>query len=139
MAKKAAQKQDASAPVQEVIPDWPNVRGGEIPQTSLEEKSLDVTSVADLQKKVNDIKVIGNGDLVSLLCKASSADQGWMKSAKAMYIKGVGCVVQFTAQQKNIDGTYTMTDTSCFVPGVKPIDDPDFPGGRKLVIIGYTG
>jgi len=104
-----------------------------------EEKNLDITSVEDAKKKINDIKVVGNGDTVALLCKASSESQGWMKSAKALYIKGAGCVVQFTAQQKNIDGTYTMTDTSCFVPGVKPIDDPDFPGGRKLVPISYAG
>ncbi len=106
-------------------------------KAELSEKSLDVTSVEDAKKKISDIKVVGDGNLVSLLCKASSEEQGWMKSAKALYVKGVGCVVQFTAQQRNIDGTYTMTDTACFVPGVKPMDDVN--GGQKLVPMNYAG
>ena len=41
-----------------------------------QEKSLDVTSVKDAQNKVNDIEVVGNGDMFQLLCKASSKEQG---------------------------------------------------------------
>jgi hypothetical protein len=91
------------------------------------EKSLDVTSVADAQQgKVSDIKVVGNGDTFQLLCKASSKDQGWMKSAKAAEIKGVGCIVQVTTQQ----GT-NVAEALTFVPGVRIEDDEN--GGRKLV------
>lgn len=90
------------------------------------EKSLDVTSVADAQSgKVSDIKVVGNGDTFQLLCKASSKEQGWMKSAKAMETPS-GCVVQVTTQQGN-----NIAEALTFVPGVKIVDDVN--GGRKLV------
>jgi hypothetical protein len=91
------------------------------------EKSLDVISVADAQQgKVSDIKVVGNGDTFRLLCKASSKDQGWMKSAKAAEIEGVGCIVQVTTQQGE-----NVAEALTFVPGVKIADDEN--GGRKLV------
>lgn len=90
------------------------------------DKALDVTSVADAaQGKVSDIKVVGNGDTFRLLCKASSKDQGWMKSCKAMEVPG-GCVVQVTTQQGD-----NVAEALTFVPGVK-IED-DINGGRKLV------
>ena len=95
-------------------------------QTTME-KSLDVISVADAQQgKVSDIKVVGNGDTFRLLCKASSKDQGWMKSAKAAEIEGVGCIVQVTTQQGE-----NVAEALTFVPGVKIADDEN--GGRKLV------
>lgn len=90
------------------------------------DKALDVTSVADAtQGKVSDIKVVGNGDTFRLLCKASSKEQGWMKSCKAMEVSG-GCVVQVTTQQGD-----NVAEALTFVPGVK-IED-DINGGRKLV------
>jgi hypothetical protein len=82
------------------------------------------------QTKVSDIKVVGNGDMFQLLCKASSKDQGWMKSTKAMYIEGVGCVVQSSTQQGD-----NVAEALTFVPGVKIVDDIN--GGRKLVPYNY--
>ena len=93
-----------------------------------EPKALDVQSVADAQAKVSDIKVVGNGDTFALLCKASSKSQGWMKSAKAMEIPDVGCVVQVTTQQGG-----NVAEALTFVPGVKI--EPDENGGRKLAAI----
>jgi hypothetical protein len=90
------------------------------------EKSLDVVNIADAQIKVSDIKVVGNGDAFQLLCKASSKDQGWMKSTKAMYIENIGCVVQSSTQQGD-----NVAESLTFVPGVKVVDDVN--GGRKLV------
>lgn len=81
------------------------------------EKDLTVTSIADAGEKVNDIVVFGNGDLFSLLSKASSKEQGWMKSSKAMQTPN-GCVVQVTTQQKNLDGSYAVAEALTFVPGV---------------------
>ncbi len=90
------------------------------------EKALDVTSVADATAgKVSDIKVVGNGDTFALLCKASSKEQGWMKSAKAMQVPG-GCVVQVTTQQGS-----NVAEALCFVPGV--IIAADINNGRKLI------
>jgi hypothetical protein len=90
-----------------------------------EPKALDVQSVTDAAAKVSDIKVVGNGDMFALLCKASSASQGWMKSTKAMQTPH-GCVVQVTTQQGD-----HPAEALTFVPGVQIADDEN--GGRKLV------
>lgn len=92
------------------------------------DKSLDVVDINDAQTKVSDIKVVGNGDMFQLLCKASSQSQGWMKSTKAMYIEGVGCVVQVSTQQGD-----NVAEAITFVSGVKVVDDVN--GGRKLIPI----
>lgn len=97
------------------------------------EKTLGNTDVNGARKNVKDIVIFGNGDTFRLLCKASSQEEGWMKSTKAMETPS-GCVVQVTTQQRNIDLTYSIAEAVTFVPGVKIADDPEF-GGRKLVAI----
>lgn len=47
-----------------------------------------------------------------------------------MQIDGVGCLVQVTTQQKNIDLTYSLAEALTMVHGVKIVDDRN--GGRKL-------
>jgi hypothetical protein len=91
------------------------------------EKTLGNTDVNGARQNVKDIVGFGNGDTFQLLCKASSQNEGWMKSTKAMEIPGVGCVVQVTTQQRNIDLTYSIAEAVTFVPGVKIAD------GRRLV------
>lgn len=95
-------------------------------------KTLHNSTVSGARQNVKDIRVVGNGDMFRLLCKASSEDEGWMKSTKAMAVVG-GCVVQVTTQQRNIDGTYSVAEALTYVPGVKIADD--ICGGRKLVPI----
>jgi hypothetical protein len=46
------------------------------------EKTLYNSDVSSAQKNVPDIKVVGNGDMFRLLCKAFSQKEGWMKSWK---------------------------------------------------------
>ena len=87
-------------------------------------KTLDNVNVADVKEKVSDVKVVGNGDMFQLMCKASSESEGWMKSAKAMEVPG-GCVVQVTTQQGG-----NVAEALCFVPDVRLTDDVN--GGRKL-------
>jgi hypothetical protein len=72
----------------------------------------------DAVKNISDIEIFGNGDQWRLLCKASSKEQGWMKSTKAMDV-GVGVIVQVTTQQKNADGSYTIAEALTFVPAGK--------------------
>ncbi len=88
------------------------------------EKTLDITEVKGAKANISDLKVFGNGDLFQLICKASSNEQGWMKSTKAMQTP-VGCVVQVTTQQKNIDGTYSVAEALAYVPGVSIQIDSD--------------
>jgi hypothetical protein len=98
----------------------------------MDQKTLDTSDINGARIAVPDIKVVGNGDSFALLCKASSVNQGWMKSTKAMEVPG-GCVVQVTTQQINHDGTYAVAEALTFVPGVKIA--PDENNGRKLVAI----
>lgn len=94
------------------------------------EKTLHNSDISGARKNVKDIQVVGNGDLFQLLCKASSEDEGWMKSAKAMETP-MGCVVQVTTQQRNADLTYSVAEALTFVPGAVIVADEN--GGRKLV------
>lgn len=88
------------------------------------EKTLDITEVKGAKANISDLKVFGNGDLFQLICKASSNEQGWMKSTKAMPTKN-GCVVQVTTQQKNPDGSYAVAEALTFVPDVSIQVDQD--------------
>ena len=95
-------------------------------------KTLHNSNVSDARVNVKDIRVVGNGDMFRLLCKASSDTEGWMKSTKACEVPG-GCIVQVTTQQRNTDGSYAVAEALSFVPGVKIADDEN--NGRKLVAI----
>lgn len=89
-------------------------------------KTLDNENIAQVKANVPDVKVVGNGDMFQLLCKASSQSEGWMKSTKACEINGVGCIVQVTTQQGD-----NIAEAVCFVPNVRIIEDVN--GGKQLV------
>ncbi len=93
-------------------------------------KTLHNSEVSGARKNVKDIRVVGNGDSFRLLCKASSENEGWMKSTKAMDV-GHGCLVQVTTQQRNPDGSYVVAEALSFVPGATIVDDENM--GRKLI------
>ena len=96
------------------------------------EKTMGNSDVSGAKKNVPDIKVFGDGDLFKLLSKASSENEGWMKSTKAMEIPEAGCLVQVTTQQRNPDGSYAVAEALSFVPGVRILDNAN---GRRLVAI----
>lgn len=93
-------------------------------------KTLTNTNVKEAKENVSDLRVTGNGDLWQLLSKASSQSEGWMKSTKAMEIPWCGCALQVTTQQKNQDGSYSVSESVTFVPGV--CIENDINGGKKL-------
>ena len=96
----------------------------------MKEKTLHNSTVSGARSNVADLMVVGDGDMFRLLFKASSQEEGWMKSTKAMETPG-GCVVQVTTQQRNRDGSYAVAEALTFVPGVRLADDKN--NGRKLV------
>ena len=99
-------------------------------------KSLHNTTANGARKNVKDIQFWGDGDTFQLISKASSQNEGWMKSTKAMEIESIGCVVQVTTQQRNPDGSYAITDAVTFVPETKIEETKDEKGkviSRKLV------
>lgn len=91
-------------------------------------KTLHNSDVSGARKNVPDLTVFGDGDTFRLICKASSASEGWMKSTKAMEIAGVGCVVQVTTQQGD-----RVAEALTFVPGVR-IEEMNAPDGSETVI-----
>ena len=100
------------------------------PQAQAAPKTLGNSDISGAKANVPDIKVVGNGDMFQLLCKASSQNEGWMKSTKALEMDA-GCLVQVTTQQRNPDGSYAVAEALVFVPCVRIV--PDANGGRKLV------
>jgi hypothetical protein len=93
-------------------------------------KTLHNSDISGARQNVKDIRIVGNGDMFQLLCKASSESEGWMKSTKACQVYG-GCIVQVTTQQRNPDGSYSVAEALTYVPGVEIADDENH--GRKLV------
>jgi len=102
-------------------------------------KSLHNTDQNPTSSNVSDLAIF-NGDLFKLLSKASSENEGWMKSTKAMKVVG-GCVVQVTTQQRNADGSFSLAEALTYVPGVEIACDGDQESGitgRHLVPIGQA-
>lgn len=103
------------------------------------EKTLGNTTASGAKVNVKDIIFWGDGDTFTLISKASSQAEGWMKSTKAMEIPGVGCVVQVTTQQRNVDFSYSLAEAITFVPGVRIQtikDDSGIVTARKIISIG---
>ena len=72
-------------------------------------KTLINTDANGATKNVKDIVFWGDGDTFKLISKASSENEGWMKSTKAMQC-GESVVVQVTTQQRNPDGSYAIAE-----------------------------
>jgi hypothetical protein len=93
-------------------------------------KTLNNTTSNGATKNVKDIEFWGNGDTFKLISKASSKLEGWMKSTKAMEIKGSGCVIQVTTQQGS-----NIAEALTFVPGARILEELDSNGkviSRKI-------
>ena len=81
-------------------------------------KTLKNTDASGASKNVKDIVFWGNGDTFKLISKASSQNEGWMKSTKAMQIDRVGCVIQVTTQQGD-----NVAEALSFLPGVRVYEE----------------
>lgn len=95
------------------------------------EKTFGNTDTHGAKKNVKDIVFWGNGDTFKLISKASSKNEGWMKSTKAMEIFGLGCVIQITTQHGD-----NVSEAVTFVPKCKVLEQSDKDGnviGRKIV------
>jgi hypothetical protein len=87
-----------------------------------QEKYLGATNFETARAQVKDIEVFGDPDSWKLLSKASSKDQGWMKSTKLLEISGVGVLVQVSTQQRNPDGSYSVAEAVTFVPKTRILE-----------------
>ena len=82
------------------------------------EKILGNTCASGATKNVKDIVFWGDGDTFKLISKASSQNEGWMKSTKGMQC-GDSVVVQVTTQQRNPDGSYAVAEALTTVPNAR--------------------
>ena len=89
-------------------------------------KTLHNSTVSGARENVSDLRVVGNGDMFKLLCKASSLEEGWMKSTKA-YVIDTGVFLQVTTQQGS-----NVAEALTFAPGWFELED-DVGGGRRIV------
>ena len=96
------------------------------------EKSLGNTCANGASKNVKDIVFWGDGDTFKLISKASSEDEGWMKSTKAMQC-GKSVVVQVTTQQKNPDGSYSLAEALTTVTNAQIMEITSFEDGTDNV------
>lgn len=62
-------------------------------------KTYNNTTTKQAKNQVKDLEVWGTSDMWKLISKASSVDEQWMKSTKAMEVEGLGCLIQVTTQQ----------------------------------------
>lgn len=81
----------------------------------MSKKTTTVVDSKDLKAKVPDVQLYGNPDAWKLICKASSQSEGWMKSTKAMEIKGAGVLVQVSTQQGNWVAEALQYIPGCFI------------------------
>lgn len=84
----------------------------------MKSKTLDNIDIAIAKAKIPDLKVFGDGDTFRLICKASSEQEGWSKSCKAMEIPNCGCVINVSTQQIDANGCNSIAEALVFVPEV---------------------
>ena len=105
--------------------DVPTNDGDDSVDTESTTKPLDVINIEDAKSKVSDLVVFGNGDAWELLCKASSKEQGWMKSTKVMEIGKKGIMMQVTTEFR-VNGVITAcAEAIQFLEGVRIQRDSD--------------
>lgn len=97
----------------------------------MKERDLNITEERGAKTNISDLKVYGDTDTFRLLCKASSEDQGFMKSTKVCNLFN-GCIVQVSTQQKNPDGSYAVAEALTFVPDINMKTDVQEGESRYL-------
>ena len=77
-------------------------------------KCLSTAPKNPVEENVRDLIVWGEDHQFKLISKASSVEEGWMKSTKAYEIEGLGCIVQVTTQQRD-----NVAEALTFVPSAR--------------------
>jgi len=82
------------------------------------QRTINVTDENSATNHIRDLRTFGDPNSWQLLCKASSDEQGFMRSTKAMEIPGQGCLVQVSTMQRNPDHSWAVAESITFVPNV---------------------
>lgn len=95
----------------------------------------------DLNKIEDDLFFKLNEYILWKLISRKNINKTVEETIRAMEIEGVGCVVQVTTQQRNPDGSYSLSDAVTFVPNTQIDTIIETNGvdekivGRKLTLI----
>jgi len=85
---------------------------------SITPKTLSNSANETVQDNVSDVVLLGvKTNPWRLLCKAFSEKEGWMKSTKAMALGNGQVAIQYTTQQLNADGSYTIAEAGVTTSG----------------------
>jgi len=119
MVKKKGKTKASAKPVVKAkdVKVQPVASAPEPHRSEAESRPMGITNPEEARSVVSDIKVVGDPDFMSVLSKASSETQGWMKSTKAREVPGLGVLVQFTNRERNPDGSVSLTDSGVWIPG----------------------
>lgn len=85
------------------------------------DKTLYNTDASNTKNNVPDVQFFGVENAFKLLSKASSQEEGWMKSTK-VYATSRGCFVQVSTQQRNPDGSYSLAEALSFGEGLRLLE-----------------
>ena len=78
----------------------------------------DFIDTDDAGRGTPDIRVTGDPDMWKLICKASSARGGWMRSTKAMKVDG-GTLYQVSTEHRDGGVVLACAEALAFVPDLK--------------------
>ena len=70
-----------------------------------------------IAEQAKDLEQLGNPAAWKPICQSSSDEQGWIKTTSAMQVGRTGVVVKVTEQQRNSNGTLTISTALTFCPG----------------------
>jgi hypothetical protein len=100
-----------------------------------EMRQLDISDDKPARQNIKDLKIYGD-DVWVLLAKASSDNEGFMKSTKVCNCPD-GCVMQVTTQQRNPDGSYSVAEALTYIPGVYISTEGETPRLESMNNGGY--
>ena len=92
-----------------------------------EQTNSSYTSKKNINKKASDTVTWGNQNLFKLICKASNAKEGWMRSTKAMEA-GNHVVVQVSTEQRTPSGEIVVTEALTTVENAWICEEKDKDG-----------
>lgn len=83
-------------------------------------KPVSNTNPEEAKASIPDLKLHGNPNIWVCISKASSEEQGWMRSTKAMCVTGLGVLVQVSTEILGIP-----SEALTFIPGASILKNTD--------------
>lgn len=93
----------------------------------IRDRTLSCADMEDACEKVSDIITWGDPGMFKLICKTSSAKEGWMRSTKAMEA-GDHVIVQVSTHQRNTSGEMVIAEALTTVENARICEQKDKSG-----------